>query len=247
MAMEPKKSEKGESPPPPPLYPKKYHDVVEQRRRSGLDRPTAVAVPAVIHPVGNDSVQVPLESPAVDRRSKPKMEDDSSSLSGAAASSVNNVVNHEQVQQAQQPMKYVPYVETTKPFEMSDFYKYSTKYKKAGSGHNGSESSSSGSGSTGSSTSNLDNNNKPPELPAKNSPVKGTGPPPLPPPPPPPKKMTNLNSNYSVSSDLGDAFSSEMLQWYKNSQQQPHGHGPRKKTNTDTVSSSADNKPATLV
>ena len=32
--------------PPPPLYPKQYHAVVEQRRRSGLDRPTAVAVPA---------------------------------------------------------------------------------------------------------------------------------------------------------------------------------------------------------
>ena len=33
------------SPPPPPLYPKQYHQVVEQRRRSGLDRPTATAVP----------------------------------------------------------------------------------------------------------------------------------------------------------------------------------------------------------
>jgi len=175
------------------------------------------------------------------------MEDDSFSLNGLATTTAiapSSVVNnHEQVQQAaQQPMKYVPYLETTKPFEMSDFYKYSTKYKKAGSagGHNGSESSS-----TGSSSSNLDNNNKPPELPAKNSPAKGSGPPPLP--PPPPKKMSSLNSSESVSKDLGDAFSSEMLQWYKNSQQQPHGHGPRKKTNTDTVSSSADNKPATLV
>ena len=47
-----------ESPPPPPLYPKQYHQVVEQRRRSGLDRPTAIAVPM-------------LESPAVDRKIKP--------------------------------------------------------------------------------------------------------------------------------------------------------------------------------
>ena len=46
--------------------------------------------------------------------------------------------------------KFVPYVETTKPFEMSDFYKYSTKFKKS---KNGSESSS---------TSSNDNNNKPP-------------------------------------------------------------------------------------
>ncbi len=44
--------------PPPPLYPKQYHQVVEQRRRSGLDRPTAIAVPL-------------LESPAVDRKIKP--------------------------------------------------------------------------------------------------------------------------------------------------------------------------------
>ena len=47
-----------DSPPPPPLYPKQYHQVVEQRRRSGLDRPTAIAVPL-------------LESPAVDRKIKP--------------------------------------------------------------------------------------------------------------------------------------------------------------------------------
>ena len=43
----PKEDHKSDSP-PPPLYPKQYHAVVEQRRRSGLDRPTAVAVPAGI-------------------------------------------------------------------------------------------------------------------------------------------------------------------------------------------------------
>ena len=193
------------------MYPKKYHDVVEQRRRSGLDRPTAVAVPAVIHPAV-ESVQVPLESPAVDRRSKPKMEEENSFEQPQSQST-----------QAQPPMKYVPYVETTKPFEMSDFYKYSTKYKKS---KNGSESSSS--------TSSNDNNNKPPELPAKNSPAKGGSAPP--PPPPPPKKISSLTtSDQVVSKDLGDAFSSEMLQWYKNSQQRP------KKPNEDS------NKPATLV
>ena len=237
MALEQpsKKSEKSESPPPPPLYPKKYHDVVEQRRRSGLDRPTAVAVPAIINPV-NDTVQVPLESPAVDRRSKPKMEEDSASVNGG--------VNANDGQSAP-PMKYVPYMETTKPFEMSDFYKYSTKYKKAV--NNGSQSAESSS-SQSSSSSNLDNNNKPPELPAKNSPAKGSGPPPLPP-PPPPKKLSSLNSE-SVSKDLGDAFSSEMLQWYKNSQQQQPVVNRKKSaaTNNDTVSNSADsNKPATLV
>jgi len=128
-----------------------------------------------------------------------------------------------QTQAQPAPMKYVPYVETTKPFEMSDFYKYSTKYKKS---KNGSESSSSTSSSN-------DNNNRPPELPAKNSPAKGTAPPP---PPPPPKKISSLStSEQVVSKDLGDAFSSEMLQWYKNNQQRP------KKPNEDS------NKPATLV
>ena len=89
-----------------------------------------------------EAVKVPLESPAVDRRIKPKSSEESD----------------------QESFKFVPYVETTKPFEMSDFYKYSTKYKKS---KNGSESSST-------SSSNNDNNNtKPPELPAKNSPAKG--------------------------------------------------------------------------
>ena len=77
-----------------------------------------------------EAVKVPLESPAVDRRIKPKMEDEESNSSAS--------------------FKFVPYVETTKPFEMSDFYKYSTKFKKS---KNGSESSS---------TSSNDNNNKPP-------------------------------------------------------------------------------------
>ena len=102
-------------------------------------------------------------------------------------------------------------MESTKPFEMSDFYKYSTKYKRK----NGSESSGSSS----------ENNNKPPELPAKNSPAKTPAPPP---PPPPPKK--NLNN------DLGETFSSEMLQWYKNNQ-----------TQTRTQKSEKEEKPATLV
>ena len=87
---------------------------------------------SVINPVieAVEAVKVPLESPAVDRRIKPKMEDEESNSSAS--------------------FKFVPYVETTKPFEMSDFYKYSTKFKKS---KNGSESSS---------TSSNDNNNKPP-------------------------------------------------------------------------------------
>ena len=166
---------------------------------------------SVINPVieAVEAVKVPLESPAVDRRIKPKVEEEETNSN----------------------FKFVPYVETTKPFEMSDFYKYSTKYKKS---KNGSESSST--------SSNNDNNNKPPELPAKNSPAKSA---PAPPPPlPPPKKNSLINGS---TSSLADSFSSEMLQWYKNQQ------GPRKNTNTEssnnTTGKSATNsdKPATLV
>ena len=53
-----------------------------------------------------EAVKVPLESPAVDRRIKP-----------------GKVGEEEETSN----FKFVPYVETTKPFEMSDFYKYSTK------------------------------------------------------------------------------------------------------------------------
>jgi len=212
LEQQPKEDHKSDSP-PPPLFPKQYHAVVEQRRRSGLDRPTAVAVPAVINPVieAVEAVKVPLESPAVDRRIKPKVEEEETNSN----------------------FKFVPYVETTKPFEMSDFYKYSTKYKKS---KNGSESSS---------TSSNDNNNKPPELPAKNSPAKSA---PAPPPPlPPPKKNSLINGS---TSSLADSFSSEMLQWYKNQQ------GPRKNTNTESSSNNTaatgksttnSDKPATLV
>ena len=222
-ANKPSNSEKSttESPPPPPLYPKKYHDVVEQRRRSGLDRPTAVAVPAVIQPI--EAIKVPLESPAVDRRSKPKLDD------SFEQQQTPPIVNDPQ-QQPNSAFKYMPYMETTKPFEMSDFYKYSTKYKK--STKNGSESSST------STTSNDNNNSKPPELPAKNSPAKGAAPPP---PPPPPKKTTTGNN--VNNGDLGDTFSSEMLQWYKQRSNSNVAAVNKKKDST----TSDNEKPATLV
>jgi hypothetical protein len=165
-----------------------------------------------------EAIKVPLESPAVDRRSKPKLDDSF---------------------EEKQTFKYVPYMETTKPFEMADFYKYSTKYKKS---TNGSESSAA------SSTSH-ENNNKPPELPAKNSPAKSAAPP-----PPPPKKSSNLNTN----GDLGETFSSEMLQWYKNQSRPPGAATTTNKKNDNSENSTPTNsvgggndknsdKPATLV
>jgi len=130
----------------------------------------------------------------------------------------------------------MPYRETTKPFEMADFYKYSTKYRKAQS-----ESSTSSNESPRNSTA-----AHPPELPARpshpQSPAKGSLPPPPPPPPPPPVSVKKLphppDSGQSDTDSVGEAFSSEMLAWY-NTQQKSKANG--------STSSSSTNKPATLV
>ena len=228
----------GESP-PPPLYPKQYHQVVEQRRRSGLDRPTATAVPP---PASS-------HSPVVDRKIKPE------------TSNSTNV--------------YRAPTETSKPFEMSDFYKYSTKFRKAsqsslqgvsgGGGVNGDQTNGdfdssprSSTASGGSSSGGSTGSGIPPELPHKGqqgSPAKA-------PPPPPPKseKLSSSTSNLAgINNNAGnnnnqvkqqskdslvDSFSSEMLDWYN-----------KKSTSSATIASSVDSKannndnskPATLV
>lgn len=61
-----------------------------------------------------------------------------------------------------QPAKFQPYKEVTKPFEMSDFYKYSTKFRQKGSGGTGGTTNSPNT----SITSNVDQNS--PQLPPKN-------------------------------------------------------------------------------
>jgi len=123
------KSKAGEeSPPPPPLYPKQYHQVVEQRRRSGLDRPTATAV-APKQVTGSSSSNLKQPSPLVDRKIKP--------VNPAAADQNQDQVDAGQCNgggdnshgSSSSSSKF--FKETTKPFEMSDFYKYSTKYRKS--------------------------------------------------------------------------------------------------------------------
>ena len=188
------KTTSGAESPPPPLYPKQYHQVVEQRRRSGLDRPTATAVPPKTKTE---------QSPAVDRKIKPSNESE------------------------KQPIKY--FAETTKPFEMADFYKYSTKYRKTSVSSLNDNSDSSPRSSTASSGT-------PPEVPARPTPQGSIGGSPAKvPPPPPPKSDKVINNNCQDS--LADSFCSEMLDWYDT----------KKKTESTAVNSGDNNKPATLV
>lgn len=54
--------------------------------------------------------------------------------------------------------KFQPYKEESKPFEMSDFYKYSTKFRQQGSGSGGNGNGGNINGKTGSSRNNVDEN-----------------------------------------------------------------------------------------
>ena len=194
---------------PPPLFPKQYHQVVEQRRRSGLDRPTATAVPPKPTPPVASSNSERNQSPAIDRKSKPstvsnhgtnntpangptansaensQSQTSTSTLTNSitAGSSVTSLQsldntlisqnspssdcanNNIQCSQGLQP-KYVPYKETTKPFEMSDFYKYSTKFRKT-SASSLPQSDSSGGADESSPRSSTASEHSPPELPLR--------------------------------------------------------------------------------
>ena len=259
---------------PPPLFPKQYHQVVEQRRRSGLDRPTATAVPPKPTPPAASTNSDLEQSPVIDRKSKPSTsvtvsaknattniiptttptddvppsatsststlinasttEDSVSSLSSLDAtitcnnnSTVSDTANNNiQSTQPHQP-KYVPYKETTKPFEMSDFYKYSTKYRKT-SASSLPRSESSGGADESSPRSSTASESSPPELPLRptasnhgqnqthsarsqsneNIGIKA----PLPPPPPPKTtldiKRSSMSSNSSGSTLAATVVSS---------------------------------------
>ena len=251
---------------PPPLFPKQYHQVVEQRRRSGLDRPTATAVPPK-PPPSTGSANTELEqSPAIDRKSKPTTigsnsssnsaivtmpsgnsfiempqsqtsststltnsntaENSVSSLSSldvtitsSNTSSVSDSANNNIHGNPLQPPKYVPYKETTKPFEMSDFYKYSTKFRKT-SASSLPRSDSSGGADESSPRSSTASESSPPELPLRPNTLNpgpshahaigipqitenGSTKTPIPPPPPPKSsvdvKRSSLSSNSSGS------------------------------------------------
>merc|ERR1712226_836062 len=160
------------------------------------------------------------------------------------SSSVSDSANNNlQGTQLHQP-KYVPYKETTKPFEMSDFYKYSTKFRKT-SASSLPRSDSSGGADESSPRSSTASESSPPELPLRPNALNsgqshasilgnenGTTKTMNPPPPPPKTTLdvkrssmssnssgstlaaTVVNSNSNDTNSLADAFSSEMLDWY---------------------------------
>jgi len=142
-------------------------------------------------------------------------------------STVSDTANNNiQSTQPHQP-KYVPYKETTKPFEMSDFYKYSTKYRKT-SASSLPRSESSGGADESSPRSSTASESSPPELPLRptasnhgqnqihsarsqsneNIGIKA----PLPPPPPPKTtldiKRSSMSSNSSGSTLAATVVSS---------------------------------------
>ena len=207
----------------PPLFPKQYYNSVKQRHTS--------------IPITENS-----ESPAVPRKLKPAV-----AISPAAAQHTS--LNSQSPQTGEVNTSFdaqavpaevsgpgvsgcfVPYRETSKPFEMADFYKYSTKFRKASASSlrstesesprvPGSESPGSGSGSQRSSTS---RESVPPELPSK--PGSGTV--------SAVPAVARMPLHKSEDESLADAFSTEMLAWYEQKQSS--------KPNSNT------GKPATLV
>ena len=168
----PKKVDSNE--PKPPLFPKQYYLNQRTPGHNSFSSDTNTESPAVPRklkpssglPVSPPS-SLPSNDPSVD--SAPVSSDSGlGSGHGAGASG-----------------PYHPFRETSKPFEMSDFYKYSTKFRKTSASSlksdsdcqlptfvDSSDSPRSGSVSQRSSTS---RESVPPELPAKPSPSTGGG------------------------------------------------------------------------
>ena len=260
--------------PPPPLYPKQYHHVVEQRRRSGLGEPlggsASNGMPVPPRSIVSESPAVNRKvKPVMSTPPAPTTPTSSSSSSAAAPplppTPSSSVKRHNQLDESFENVpaiassledsptkpgaaanKFVPYRETTKPFEMADFYKYSTKYRKAsasslkdgveGSGHesasNDSKRSSTASGGSSGHHSAAGLPAGPPEIPARansnsNAPA-ASGPPPL-------------------KADLGEDFSSEMLAWYNKQKAVTPAGGSGSSGGGASTAPSDPNKPATLV
>lgn len=208
----------------PPLFPKQYYNSAKYR-----------------HHV--NTLTEKSESPAVPRKLKPSSQlspalTHSSSLSSQSLhiNDSNSSFEAPGSDSSGHPGGFVPYRETSKPFEMADFYKYSTKFRKASASSlrstesesphiPGSESPRSGSGSQRSSIS---RESVPPELPSKSLPV-GSGTVSAVP------ALARLPGKQGGGDEesLADAFSTEMLAWYE----QKHSSKPN----------SQSGKPATLV
>ncbi|XP_033220351.1 uncharacterized protein LOC117174980 isoform X2 [Belonocnema kinseyi] len=115
-----KSSQNNPPPPPPPIpipirEPVKVEPTINRRPRDlPLEEPQCLPISPNIYHERPKVLEIPAESnPSQENGNDPLM-------------SFNSPTNHTVVQQG----KYQPYREVTKPFEMSDFYKYSTKYRK---------------------------------------------------------------------------------------------------------------------
>ena len=238
----PKKSDIGG--PKPPLFPKQYY--LNQRTPGGHT---------------SFSSDTNTESPAVPRKLKPH-----SGLPVSPPSSLQGTSNEPSFESApvssdsglgsghlsSSSTAFQPFRETSKPFEMSDFYKYSTKFRKTSASSLKSDSDShlptfidssdsprSGSASQRSSTS---RESVPPELPAKPS-TPGSGTVTAVPAIARLKPINSSNNNGSKES-LADSFSTEMLAWYE---QKSTVKGESSSSNFQGPSPNQGNKPATLV
>ena len=227
-SLPPKRSES--EGPLPPLYPKQYY--LNQR------------TPGAHHTSFNSDSN--NESPAVPRKLKPVLAVPVSSPTSLAS---NNESSFDSVpissdsglgsSHQSSATAFLPYRETSKPFEMSDFYKYSTKFRKTSASSLKSDSDShipsALSAESESPRSSTSRESVPPELPAKPSPASTVTAVPaiarL-------KPSTPGGNNNGSKESLADSFSTEMLAWYDQKSTVKGGH---------VASNNPGNKPATLV
>jgi hypothetical protein len=219
--------------PKPPLFPKQYY--LKQRNLT----------------------EATSESPAVPRKLKPGLGlspgGPSSLAPSEAGSSFDGPPGSEASHSSPHVGAFVPYRETSKPFEMSDFYKYSTKFRKTSTNSltgdsdsphlPGSQSPRSGSASQRSSTSRESCFSVPPELPAKPGLLSPAGTVTATP------ALARLKpaSRQGSKESLADSFSTEMLAWYEQKQTLKPGSSGQTNGHDRTNGGPPSNKPATLV
>ena len=222
--------------PLPPLYPKQYY--LNQRTPGPHPHHTSF---------NSDSNN---ESPAVPRKLKPVHTVPVSSPTSLASNnessfdSVPAVSSDSGLGSSQQSTAtaFLPYRETSKPFEMSDFYKYSTKFRKTSASSLKSDSDSqipsALSADSESPRSSTSRESVPPELPAKPSPASTGGTVTAVPAIARLKPVGAGGNNNGSKESLADSFSTEMLAWYEQKSTVKGGH---------VAGNNAGNKPATLV
>ncbi len=205
------------TPPAPPLPPTPSSSVAAAKGevKARVPSPTSSAGPPTPSKASVVTVNSSLNSPAA------------SSESGATVPSTEIV-----------PGKFVAYRESSKPFEMSDFYKYSTKYRKTSVSSLGEkDANAGGSGSGSSPRSSTASGNGSTTGPLTLATMSES-------PQRPPKPSSRSNNNAEAGGgDLGEDFSNEMLAWYDSTQEKVTGGGsatrPTRRTPKSSSSSSS--------